>query len=82
MNIPAEGTNVISLIMNVVRWMRQQSPAVVSAVEGEIIRAEDVIAGGVDQIVAVTPYRQFLPVENILFAQGECYISTNGDREM
>jgi hypothetical protein len=43
--------------MNVVRRMRQDSPAVVSAVKGEIIRAKDVIAGGVDQVVAVTAYR-------------------------
>jgi hypothetical protein len=57
MNVAAEGTNALSLIMNVVRRMRQDSPAVVSAVKGEIIRAKDVIAGGVDQVVAVTAYR-------------------------
>jgi hypothetical protein len=68
--------------MNMVRRMRQQSPAVVNAVKGQIVCAKDVAAGGVDQVVAVTAYRQFLPIENILFAQSQYYISTNGDREV
>jgi hypothetical protein len=67
-NVPGKGTNAASLIMTVVRRMRQQSTAIVNAVKGEIVRAKDVAAGSVDQVVAVTAYRQFLPAENILFA--------------
>ena len=69
MNVPGEGTNAASLIVKMMRGMRQQLFAIVGSVEGQIVGAEEIITSGVDHVVAVAANRQFLPVEGILFAQ-------------
>jgi hypothetical protein len=82
MHVSTEGQHTPPLVVNMMWRMRQQTFAGVGSVERQIVRAEEIIAGGIDQVVAVTVYRQSLPVERILFAQRQRRISANRNRDM
>ena len=82
MHVSTEGKHTAPMVVNMMWRMRQQTFAVVGSVEGQIVRATEIIAGGVDQVVAVAAYRQSLPVDCIVFAQRQCHILANWNRDM
>jgi len=82
MHVSAEVKPTAPLVVNMMWRMRQQTFAVVGSVERQIVRATENIAGGIDQLVAVAAYRQSLPVDCILFAQRQCHVLANWNRDM
>ena len=82
MHVSTEGKHPAPLVVSMMWRMRQQTFAVVGSVERQIVRATEIIAGGIDQVVAVAAYRQSLPVESILFAQRQCHIVVNWNRDI
>jgi hypothetical protein len=82
MHDATEGKHAAPLVVHMMRRMRQQTFAVVGSVERQIIRAKEIIASSIDHVVAVAAYHQSLPVQNLLFAQRQRQISTNGNRDM
>jgi len=58
------------MVVNMMWRMRQQTPAVVGSVERQVVGAKEIIASGIDQVVAVAVYRQSLPVESVLGYSG------------
>ena len=82
MHVSGKGIDPVPLVMNMVWRMSQRTLAVVGAVKRQIVSAENVAAGSVNQVVAVAAYNQFLPVESILFAQRQGQISANGDGDI
>ena len=82
MHISGKGTDPVPLVVNMVWWMGQRTLAVVSSVKRQIVRAKDIDADSVNQVVAVAAYNYSLPVKSILFAQRQRQISCNGDGEV
>jgi hypothetical protein len=68
MHVSTEGKHTTPLVVNMMWRMRQRTFAVVSSVERPIVRGKEIIASGIDQVVAVAVHRQSLPFESKLFA--------------
>jgi hypothetical protein len=56
-HVSAERINAASLIVNVVRRMRQSMPLVVNCMKRQIISPEEVLAARFDDVVTVVAYR-------------------------
>lgn len=70
------------MVVNMMWRMRQQTFAVVGSVKRQIVRAQEIIASGIEQVVAVTVYHQSLPVESIFFARRQRQVLVNRNRGM
>lgn len=81
MHVTIERKHAAPLVVNMIGRMRQQLFAVVGSVERQIVRAEEIITGGVDHVVTVVADRQFVPVESVLFAQRQRQIGADGNSD-